>query len=190
MSLEEMLPDGITEVIVTTISSEGIPNAAPMGIVRRGDRMVIRMYPGTRTLKNVKETGYLVANFTLDPLIYVTSAFEDLNCGFFVFEQGMLPPRLKDAFGWVYFKCKTEGVVELEPVDVKVVERRVPRFSRGFAAVIDAAILGTRMHLFKEDEARKKFHEYDVIVNKCGGSKELEAMKKLKEILGFDGHPQ
>lgn len=185
MSIDEMIPDGITEVVVTTVSANGIPNAAPMGIVRRGERMFISMYSGTKTLRNVLDTGYLVANFTTDPMVYVVSAFEDLNCDNFIFEDGMALPRLKGASALVYFKGKYDGVVELEPVDFKVIERRVPRFSRGFSSVIEATIVGTRLRFYKGDEGKKKLREYEVIVKKCGSPRDIEAMQKLKEILGI-----
>ena len=66
VTADEIFKDGSTEVIVTTVSKAGIPNAAPMGIVRKEGRYLIRMYTDTTTFKNVSDTGYLVANFTSD----------------------------------------------------------------------------------------------------------------------------
>lgn len=183
MSVDDLITEGITEVVVTTISKDGVPNAAPMGIVRHGQQMLIRMFTDTRTFKNVSETGLLVANFTADPMAYVVSAFEDLPGEYFRFEKGMAPPMLKCAAGWILFKCNVTKVVELEPLNYKVERCSAPRFNRAFAAVIEATILGTRLRFYKGDEARKKMEEYETIVKKCGGPAELEAMKKLKAIL-------
>jgi hypothetical protein len=156
-----------------------------MGIVAQGGRFFIRMYTDTTTFRNVSETGYLVANFTTDAVVYVVSAFQELSPDQFKFEEGMVPPRLKDAKGWAYFKCTVKDVVELEPVSVKAVQCALPAFNRAFAAVIEATIVGTRLRFYRGDEGRKKILEYEALVKKCGSPADIEAMKKLKEILGF-----
>lgn len=180
---EELFPEGITETIVTTLSAEGTPNAAPMGIVRRGDSLFIRMYPGTRTFQNVKDTGHLVANIITDPVIFVTSAFEDLDDSFFN-PQPAMPPLIKDTYAWMYFKADVEGVVKLTPIRGEIVKTAVPRFSRGFAAVIDATITGTRLQ-FLGEEGKRRIHDDEVLVSKCGTHRDAEAMKKLKSLLGL-----
>lgn len=182
--MEELFPEGITETIVTTLSSAGIPNAAPMGIVKRGDSLFIRMFPGTRTYQNVKETGYLVANIVTDPMIFVVSAFEDLDINFYDLQQGDMPPIVKGAWAWAYFKADIEGTVRLRPLSSKIVRTTVPCFSRGFAAVIDATITGTRLHLLGE-AGKARIRENEVLVSKCGTARDLEAMRKLKEILSL-----
>lgn len=183
--MDEIFKEGITEVIVTSVSKSGEPNAAPMGVVRHGDRYFIRMFPNTTTLKNVEETGYLMANVTTDPLVYVISAFENLDSGYFVQENDLIVPRLNGAAAWVYCKCSVGEAVALEPIRSAVIERVVPCFSRAFPAVIEATIVGTRLRFYKGGEGEKKIHEYESIVRKCGSPKELEAMKKLKEILNL-----
>lgn len=179
--LDEIFSEGITETIVTTLSSDGIPNAAPMGIVKRGHNHFIGMYPGTRTYRNVGETGYLVANIVTDPLIYVISAFEDLDKAYFELKDGQ-PPVIKDAAAWVCFKADIDGVVRLTPQQSVIVNRAVPRFSRGFASVIDATITGTRLKLLG-DAGKQRIREDEVIVTKCGTPRDIEAMEKLKKIL-------
>jgi hypothetical protein len=181
--LDEILPQGITETIVTTVSKDGKPNAAPMGIVRQGDRMIIRMFPGSNTFANVSETGHLVVNIVADPLIFVVSAFEDLDSRCFV-PQDDVPPLIKDAYAWVYCKAEVDGTVKLIPLKSGILCRKVPSFSRGFAAVIDATVTGTRLR-FLGDEGRKRIHEDAVLVEKCGTPRDIEAMSRLKQILGF-----
>jgi uncharacterized protein len=181
--LDEILLQGITETIVTTLSKDGMPNAAPMGLVRQGAKMLIRMFPGSRTFVNVSETGHLVANIVTDPLVFVVSAFEDLDSSYFVPRDDM-PPVIRDASAWVYFKAEVEGTIRLTPLKSEVLCRKVPSFSRGFAAVIDAAVTGTRLK-FLGDEGRKRIHEDAVLVEKCGTPRDIEAMERLKAILGL-----
>ena len=185
MSVEEIFKEGITEVVVTTISAKGKPNAAPMGVVRRGSRYFIRMFPDTRTLKNVEQTGYLVANVTTDPMPYVLSAFIEIEPEDFVMEKDMTVPWLKGAAAWVYCRCQIGEAVEILPLRDTIVERRVPSFSRAFPAIIEATIVGTRMRFYKADEGEKKIEAYDSIVRKCGNPREIEAMETLKKILNI-----
>jgi hypothetical protein len=181
--IDEILPQGITETIVTTLSKDGEPNAAPMGIVRRGDRLLIRMYPGSRTFVNVSETGHLVANIVTDPLVFVVSAFEDLDRSYFESQDNM-PPVIHDSCAWVYFKAEVDGVIRLTPLKSEILHCKVPSFSRGFAAVIDAAVTGTRLR-FLGDDGRKRIHEDAVLVEKCGTPRDIEAMGRLRDILGL-----
>jgi hypothetical protein len=182
--MDELFPEGITETVVTTLSAEGTPNAAPMGIVRHGESLFIRMFPGTRTYQNVKETGYLVANIVADPVVFVVTAFQDLDSSFYQPLQEGMPPVIKDAYAWAYFKADVEGIVRLRPIRSEIVKTTVPRFSRGFASVIDATITGTRLHLLGE-AGKSRIREDDVLVSKCGTPRDIEAMKKLKEILSL-----
>ncbi len=184
-AIEDIIKEGISEVIVTTVSKSGVPNAAPMGIVRKDNAYVIRMYSDTTTFRNVSDTGFLVANFITDPRIYVISAFQDLSPEYFRFEDGMVPPRLKDAAGWAYFKCQVRDVVSLEPITAKTAKCTLPVFSRAFAAVIEATIVGTRLKFYKNNEGIRKIHEHEAVVKKCGGPADIEAIKKLKEILNI-----
>jgi len=183
MTVDEILPPGITETIVTTLSKDGKPNAAPMGLVRQGDKLFIRMFPGSRTFVNVSETRHLVANIVADPLVFVVSAFEDLDDSYFV-PQGTMPPVIQDAYAWVYFKAEVDGIVRLTPVKSEILRCKVPSFSRGFAAVIDAAVTGTRLR-FLGDAGRKRIQEDAALVEKCGTPRDVEAMGKLKAILGI-----
>jgi hypothetical protein len=182
-AIDEILGPGITETIATTLSADGKPNAAPMGIVRQGDSFFIRMYPGSQTFRNVSETGKLTINIVDDPMIFVLSAFGDLDDSYFEPWQGM-PHLIKGAYAWVFCEAVVDGVVRLNPLKSEIVRRRVPRFSRGFAAVIDAAVTGTRLK-FLGEEGKKKIREDAVLVEKCGTQADKEAMQKLKDILGI-----
>ncbi|MGA9138922.1 MAG: DUF447 domain-containing protein [Methanocella sp.] len=181
--IDEILQPGITETIATTLSADGKPNAAPMGIVRKDDSLFIRMFPGSQTFRNVSETGKLTINIVDDPVIFVLSAFGDLDDSYFEPRQGM-PPLVKGVYAWVSCEARVDGVVKLKPLKSEVVRRRVPRFSRGFAAVIDAAVTGTRLK-FLGEAGKNKIREDAVLVEKCGTPADKEAMQKLNELLGI-----
>ena len=59
MNLREAgIGEGISEVIVTTQSVSGVPNAAPIGIIaitsESGSNFFVRLYRGSKTLSNVQ----------------------------------------------------------------------------------------------------------------------------------------
>lgn len=156
-----------------------------MGVVRRGSRYFIRVFSEATTFRNAEATGFLVANFIPDARVYVLSAFRDLPPEYFRFEEGMAPPRLRDACGWAFFRCHAGDVLGLEPVSATIAACLPPVFNRGFAAVLEAAIVGTRLHLYKGDEGLDKIREYEAVVRKCGSPADVEAMGMLKRILGI-----
>src|SRR5512147_2979717 len=94
-ALEELgILDGINEIIATT-EKDGIINAAPIGIIRDGDNLYIRLFTGTHTYDNVLENGWFVANVTHDAWLFAETALEDLTEDHFSRRQGL--PILKDA---------------------------------------------------------------------------------------------
>ena len=54
-------------------------------------------------------------------------------------------------------------------------------FNRARHAVVEGAILVTRLHLLGADEVRRQFRELAVLVEKTGGPREHEAFRLLEE---------
>jgi len=73
----KLLSDGINEVILTTVSADGRPNASPMGIICRNGSMKLRVYKGSHTLSNLLEVPYAVAHITYNPFLFVMCSFSD-----------------------------------------------------------------------------------------------------------------
>jgi len=198
MNLKEAgIGEGISEVIVTTKSTSGEPNAAPIGIIavtnedENENNYFVRLYKGSKTLSNVRETNKLAANVTNDAVLFVKSAFESLNETYFSLFSGF--PVLKEANSWTLFDCAfsekriKSGIFlfQLTPLAVKINRKEVKAINRGLNAVIEAAILATR-NAIAEDERERTEREklmalYARIVEKCGGSREKEALKILQE---------
>ena len=71
--LDELgIQNGINEVIATTEMSGRI-NAAPLGIIRDGDRLYVRLFLGTHTYENVLTKGWFVANISHDAWLFARS---------------------------------------------------------------------------------------------------------------------
>ncbi|MGA7076062.1 MAG: DUF447 domain-containing protein [Halobacteriota archaeon] len=177
--------EGISEVIATTRNDQ--PNAAPMGIINR-DFLYTLVYRDSHTFLNVKKNRELVANFVLDPLLYVQTAFDDLDPSFFRSDEAA--PVLEEAYAWVEFKClilekptQKSALVKLLPVRSVVLQRPIVSINRAFYAVLEATILATRYRTLKDPKYLERVAHYESIVKKCGGRQELEAFQLLKEHL-------
>ncbi|VVB89567.1 Uncharacterised protein [uncultured archaeon] len=178
--------EGISEIILTTISPDGVPNAAPIGLHRKSGRLFARIY-NSKTLDNILSKPIAAANIVDDPVLFVQSALSNIEPERFKFIDGF--PLLKDALGWIVFDCicKKGGnlsVVGLSPVKGKIIERKLQPINRGFNAVIEAAIHATRYVVLKDQKYLDCIEYYNSIVKKCGGEREKDAMMLLYELIG------
>ena len=178
------IQDGISEVIATTISKEGELNAAPIGIIS-DDITHVRLYPDTHTYSNIRATKKLVANVVSDPLLFVLSALGDLGEREFYVVDGL--PVLRCADVWALFKCEEDrqdsSLIHLHLIRGKVIRKSVRAINRGTNAVIEATVHATRYAATKDGKYLKWIEHYEDVVRKCGGAREKEAMKKLREFL-------
>jgi hypothetical protein len=173
-------------VIFTTISFDGILNAAPIGLHNKDGRLFVRIY-NSKTLENIMEKPIAAANIVDDPLLFVQSALSDIEHERFEFVESF--PVLKDAMGWILFDCKCKkgkniSVVELSSIKGKIITRKLKPVNRGFNAVIEASIHATRYVVFREQKYLEHIEYYNSIVKKCGGAREKEAMGLLYELIG------
>ncbi len=195
-----ILREGINEVIATTAGeyreNEGDtdtgtitlrPNAAPMGIFCRKGKIRMRVYRGTHTEENMRRHGWVVANVTHDPVVFVETAFGDIGEERFteITNDGKTFYRLKDCEAWVAFKCaiihagEEVTIFELHPITEEICSCEVHPHNRGFASVIDATILGTRYVMFRDEAILEKIRYHRDIAVKCGSDREKEAIELL-----------
>jgi hypothetical protein len=177
----------IIETIVTTMAADGAVNIAPMGVEWDGcaDEMVVKPFLETTTFRNLRETGVAVVNLVDDASIFAHAAVGRPS-------YPVLPA------------CMVRGVVleaacswrELQAVSIddtpprsrivaRVVHAGVRRefigFNRARHAVLEAAILATRIHLIPAGQIRDELARLQVIVDKTAGPAEREAMAFLTD---------
>ena len=184
-----LLKDGVNEIIATT--GQNSANAAPIGIINLSNTLKIVLFKGSHTVENVLRDGIFVANFVFDPVIYVKTAFEDLEEDYFVEEnfEDITFYRLKDAEDWILFKAellqetKEAFIFELIPLKEEIIQMNFHPVNRGFNSIIEATVHATR-YIENHDPLLKELIEYNLgIVKKCGGNSELEAFMLLKAYL-------
>ncbi|HNX40264.1 MAG TPA: DUF447 family protein, partial [Methanothrix sp.] len=132
--------DGINEIIATT-ETRGRINAAPLGIIREGDSLYVRLFLGTHTYENVLTRGWFVANISHDAWLFAETALEDLPPECFDRREDL--PVLKDAEAWGLFKCEAFAtdiiIARVELVKGEVRRRDFRAVNRGANLVVEAA---------------------------------------------------
>ncbi|WP_445475978.1 DUF447 domain-containing protein [Methanococcoides methylutens] len=182
--------EGICEMIVTTYHGWS-PNAAPMGIIRKNDEVLVRLFKGSTTYKNVMSEQMLVANLVYDPVLFVRTTFGNLDDSEFdVFtHEGRNFSVLKDAMCWAVFECTdmketSEALVaKLRPLHARMNKTVFRSVNRGFNLVIESCVHATRYKLTNDEKYMRLIKAYSCTVNKCGGKSEKQAMKLILDHL-------
>ena len=182
-----LVTEGITEVIAVTKD-----NAAPIGIILRdGQCPKMILFKGSKTEENIRNYGWVSANFVSDVYLYPKYAFSDARADELIEENGF--QRLADADAYIIYKTsvvhETEQtyMVDLTPAsDEVIVNPHIRRVNRGFDAVIDATVHATRYVMHKSPELLERI-TYDLdLIRKCGGKREQDAAALLTSVCGLD----
>ncbi len=173
----------IFEVIVTTASRSGYVHIAPMGVQYKNDRVLIAPFKPSQTLKNLQTTGKAVVNVTDDVRVYAGCLTDRYNWPTQA-TKSVRGSRLKGAL-W-YQELTVDKIIdhELRPkVYLSEVSREVirpfPGFNRSQAAIIEASILVSRLHMLPAEKIDSEMKYLEIAVEKTGGDKEREAWSWL-----------
>ncbi len=175
----------IRECIVITQSRAGAVHIAPLGLIEEGEHLVIAPFRPSLTLDNLRENPFAVVNYTDDVLVFA----------------GCLTGRRE----WPTRPAtKVPGAVlehalahaELQVVAVAEDEQR-PRFrcaviheenhrpfhgfNRAQAAVVEAAILVSRLHMLPPDKIEREIGYLQIAIDKTAGPRERQAWDWLME---------
>jgi hypothetical protein len=108
--------------------------------------------------------------------------------------EGNECPALKEALGWVFFRC-TEirespeaHMFRVVPIAGKINTLRVRAPNRGFFAVLEATVHATRYHLTGDKRYYDLLSENLRLAEKCGGYGEKEAIRLLREAVASMGN--
>jgi hypothetical protein len=171
----------VIETVVTTINPDGSVNCGAMGVEWGEQRIVIKPYAATRTLRNLRATGAAVVNLTDDILLFSQAALGDPQ-----------PPTrpaasvegavLGDACSWR--EVRVEAIEEGPPrarVSTVVVDAGTGReflgLNRARHAVLEASILASRARRLAPADIAAELRRLQVLVDKTAGPREREAME-------------
>lgn len=177
----------ILETIVTTLAEDGMVNCAPMGVEWGDERIVLKPFLQTATWRNVARARAAVVNIVDDVRLFARAAIG--NPVYPTFPATVVPGAvLECCCSW----RELEAVVveETAPrgrVEMRVVHRGARReflgFNRARHAVLECAILATRLHLISRATVDAELARLQVIVDKTGGVVEHEAMALLTDFV-------
>lgn len=106
-----MQPGARYEAIYTTMNNDGEMNAAPIGVKCINDYDVAaRLFDGSKTLANIRQTNLFVVNITENPKIYADALYGNLENLEFVKDDDIAYLKNADA----YFICLVKSIEEIE----------------------------------------------------------------------------
>ena len=181
----------ILEGIVVTQDEAGGANIAPMGPrVDRGlTRLLLRPFQTAQTYRNLKTSRCGVFHVTDDVELLARAAVGQLDPSPALVPIENFPcPRLADACRWLAFRVlQLDDQTERTTIHCEVVASGAIReffgFNRAKHAVLEAAILATRIGIVPDDELRAEFARLATPIAKTAGQQERRAFEFLRQYL-------
>lgn len=190
------------ETIITTRNDDGSKNAAPIGVICAGnDKIINRIFKGSRTLENIMREREFTVNITHDPELFTTPIIGKLPQDSFNEDYSLKSIE-------AYFKCEvislTEAIKQSDPIKKKdeaiviksrvselTINRKTKALNRGFGYVIES--LNNLRRFDKADSDKKEkylkqFKEARRVVLKVGRKEDIKAMNEIKKELMKKGY--
>ena len=182
----------ILEGIVTTISETGAVNVAPMGPVvpdaasiEQLDSFQLRVFQSSQTFRNLRRLPCGVLHVVDDVMLVARAAI-----GVWETPPATVPATrvqgavLRDACRWYEFELEQlDATHERAELDARVVHHGRMRdfwgFNRGKHAVLEAAILATRVSLLGRQMVLQELARLKQPLDKTGGAREQAAFRLL-----------
>ena len=177
----------VIETVVTTINPDGSVNCGAMGVEWGAERIVIKPFRGTRTLRNLRATGAAVVNLTDDVLLFSQAALGDPRPPTHP-AAGVEGAVLDDACSWREVRVEAiDESGERARVSTMVVGGGTGReflgLNRARHAVLEASILASRARMLPAEDIRAELRRLQVLVDKTGGPRERQAMEYVIKAL-------
>ena len=175
----------IREAIVTTVNARGEPHLAPLGLIAEGDGWILGPFHPSTTLENLRQAPFAVANLTDDVRVFA-GCLTGRRDWPLTAANVVAAPRLAATLAHLELVVAEVREDELRPRFVcRVVHEGSHAPFRGFnraqAAVIEGAVLVSRLHMLPRADVEAELARLDVVVGKTAGGTEAEAWGWLKD---------
>lgn len=181
----------ILEGLVTSLNDDESLNVSPMGPIvdRAQTEFLFRPFQTSRTYSNLKRTGAGVFHVVDDVLLLAKAAINQLEASPETRPAEQIDGRiLAEACRWYEFE-----VVEIDDssarttVRTRVVHtgrlRDVWGFNRAKHAVLELAVISTRLFMLEPEEVQAEVERLEIIVEKTAGKQEQAAFDLLREYI-------
>lgn len=175
----------IHECVVTTLTTEGRPHIAPLGLIEEDGYWIAAPFRPSTTLFNLERNGKLTASFTDDARIFASLV------------TGVRKFPLTDVNGWPAPRLSAalaHAALEVERIEEDATR---PRFfcrvrhtqshrpflgmNRARAAVLEAAILATRLDRLTREKIDSEIAYLKIAIDKTAGEAEREAWEMVMQ---------
>jgi hypothetical protein len=175
----------IRETIVTTADPTGVVHLAPLGLIADGAGWIVAPFRPSKTLDNLRHVPFAVANYTDDVRIFA-GCLTGYHQWPTVVSDEIPVQRLAGALAHAELAVDYVTEDETRPRFHCRVLRLVTHapflgFNRAQAAVIEAAILVSRLDMLPRDKIEKEIAYLQIAVGKTAGLAEQEAWQWLME---------
>ena len=181
----------ILEGLVTTVNADGSANISPMGPVldEAIQHLLFRPYQTSTTYRNLKRHGEGVLHVSDDVELLVEAALGTPDPMPRLIAAGAVRGWiLADACRWYAFRVRS--IDESQPrteIQADVVDQGRIRdffgFNRAKHAVVEAAILATRVAFLPLEDIRNDLARLRVLVEKTGGAAEQRAFSVVENFV-------
>lgn len=175
----------IIETIVTTSSATGEVHIAPLGLIADADRWVIAPFKPSRSLDNLLEVPFACASHTDDVRVFA-GCVTGRKTWPLMPARTVRGARLADCVS--HFELTVVRVEEdaLRPrfvCDLVAHDHHRPwgGWNRAQAAVIEGAILVSRLHMLTVEKIESEFAYLEIAISKTAGPIEAEAWGFIRE---------
>lgn len=177
----------ILEGLVTTRDANGLPHLAPMGptVDANWSHVLLRPFPTSQTFQNLKRDRFGVLHVTDDVRLLAMAAVGRAPTQ--EYEPAQMGPGFVLTSTCRYYELAIRDIDEsgqrmMVHADIVFTGRRRDFFglNRAKHAVVEAAIMATRLHLIPPAEVQADLTRLRVLVEKTGGDAEHEAFQFLE----------
>ncbi|MFT5133723.1 MAG: hypothetical protein ACI9SC_002196 [Gammaproteobacteria bacterium] len=175
----------IYETVITTVNTNGDVHIAPMGITKEKDLFIIAPFKPSTTHDNLCSTNQAVINMTDDVSIIA---------GCLTGRRNWPITSTEKVKGNVLQAALSHTEVEVAYVEednsrprffckaiYSATHSAFKGFNRAQAAVLEAAILVSRLHMLPEEKITSEIAYLQIAIDKTAGEKELMAWQWLME---------
>lgn len=181
----------IIEGIVTTMNPNGTPNLSPMGPLcsETMETFELRPFQGSRTLENLKTRACGVFHFVDDALLFAQGVLDEwTEMPTLQLAEVVAAPMLKSHLRAFEFETTfVDESANRATVQCKTVQRHIGQLSRGHCrglhAVVEGAILISRLQFLPREEIENQMRRLQEIVSKTGSERDQRAWMLLQRRL-------
>ena len=180
--------DQIFETVVTTCSPAGVVHVAPMGVRYVDDRVVLKPFRPSTTLDNILASGSAVLNLLTDVRVIAGCVTGRRTWPTVDVHRAGEPRavRLAAALEHVVLRLESQDDDAQRPT-LRLARLRDerhaawPGFNRAQAAVVEGAVLVSRLHLLPRAKILSEMAYLQIAIDKTAGPSEHEAWSWLRE---------